>query len=59
MALGERRAKVIKEVLRFRGISERQLEVISYGEEKPAVFGHDDSSMDMNRRVEIIYPEGY
>jgi outer membrane protein OmpA-like peptidoglycan-associated protein len=29
--------------------------VISYGEEKPVSFGHDEESMSLNRRVEIVY----
>jgi len=29
--------------------------VVSYGEEKPAAFGHDESSWELNRRVEVVY----
>jgi peptidoglycan-associated lipoprotein len=32
-----------------------QLEVVSYGEETPADFGHDETAWQQNRRVEIVY----
>jgi peptidoglycan-associated lipoprotein len=32
-----------------------QMTTVSYGEEKPAVEGHDESAWSMNRRVELVY----
>jgi len=55
MALGERRAKAVARVLMVNGVSASQIETISYGEEKPAVLGHNDQSWAENRRVELKY----
>ncbi len=55
MALGERRAQAVKQLLLMEGVAEDQITVISYGEEKPVAFGHDEKSMQLNRRVEIVY----
>ena len=55
LALGERRANAIRAYLTSQGASNYQAEVISYGEEKAAADGHDESSWSMNRRVELIY----
>ena len=53
MALGERRAKAVKEFLIMQGVSAGLVEVISYGEERAASFGSNDNSWAMNRRVEL------
>ena len=37
------------------GASEQQVRTISYGEERPAAEGHDESAWALNRRVEVIY----
>ncbi len=55
IALGEQRAKSIASMLKVQGVSDGQLEVVSYGEEKPASFGHDEASWELNRRVELVY----
>jgi peptidoglycan-associated lipoprotein len=55
IALGERRAKAVARVLMVNGVSASQIETISYGEEKPAVLGHNDQSWAENRRVELKY----
>lgn len=52
MALGERRALAIRDFLRFEGVNSA-IEVVSYGEESPAVFGSGESSWQQNRRVEL------
>lgn len=53
MALGERRALAVKEFLVFQGISANRIEVISYGEERPASYGSNEGAWEMNRRVEL------
>jgi peptidoglycan-associated lipoprotein len=53
MALGERRAKSVNDYLASYGIQGSRLSTISYGEEKPAMEGHDESSWAKNRRVEF------
>jgi len=55
IALGEQRAKSVANMLKVQGVSESQIDVVSYGEEKPAAFGHDESSWELNRRVEVVY----
>ena len=53
MALGERRAAAVQRYLVLQGVSPAQLELVSYGEEKPAVMGSSEESMAQNRRVEL------
>ena len=55
IGLGERRALAVRQLLLFMGARDDQIQTISYGEEKPASLGHDDSSWRLNRRVEILY----
>ncbi len=55
IALSERRARSVERSLRLQGAAEGQLQILSYGEEKPAVSGHEESSWQQNRRVEIVY----
>ncbi|MFQ3223403.1 MAG: OmpA family protein [Pseudomonadales bacterium] len=53
MALGERRANAVKEFMVLQGVSSGLIEVISYGEERAASYGSNDSAWEMNRRVEL------
>jgi len=55
IALGDRRAQSVRRVLLFQGASSDQIETVSYGEEQPAVSGHDEAAWSKNRRVELIY----
>ena len=55
VALAESRAQAVKQLMIYEGASNNQILVISYGEEKPVEFGHDEESMSLNRRVEIVY----
>jgi peptidoglycan-associated lipoprotein len=55
LGLGERRAKAVEQVMTLLGVSRSQIEVVSYGEERPAAMGHDESAWSLNRRVEIVY----
>lgn len=54
-ALGERRANALRAYLVAQGVSRSQIEVVSYGEEKPAVLGGGESSWAQNRRVRFNY----
>jgi peptidoglycan-associated lipoprotein len=58
LALGERRAKVIERVLTLQGVLPQQIQVVSFGEERPQAFGHDEESWRLNRRVQLLY-SGY
>ena len=53
MALGERRAKAVQRYLVLQGVSPAQLELVSYGEERPVAMGNDEQSWAQNRRVEL------
>jgi peptidoglycan-associated lipoprotein len=55
LGLGERRAQAVRSVLLVQGASAAQLTTVSYGEERPAVFGSEESAWSMNRRVELVY----
>lgn len=54
LALGERRAKAAQQYLVTLGVSPDRLSTISYGKEKPAVQGSDESVWKKNRRDEFI-----
>ena len=55
LALGEQRAKSVREVMLLEGATEEQIEIVSFGEERPAVEGSDDAALQLNRRVEVVY----
>ncbi len=55
IALGEKRARAVRQLMAFLGAAGRQLDTVSYGEERPAVEGQDEESWQLNRRVEIVY----
>jgi peptidoglycan-associated lipoprotein len=50
LALGEKRAAAIKDYLTSLGVSASRVKTISYGKERPAVLGSDESSWAQNRR---------
>jgi len=52
LALGERRAEAVRKYLVDLGVPGSGLRVVSFGEAKPAVMGHDESAWKWNRRVE-------
>ena len=53
LALGDRRAMTVQAYLKSYGIATSRLTPISYGEEKPAVDGHDEAAWSKNRRVDF------
>jgi peptidoglycan-associated lipoprotein len=55
IALGERRAKAVRQLLLFQGATAKQLETVSYGEERPSNPEHYEAAWQQNRRVEIVY----
>ncbi len=54
VGLGERRAIAVQSALQAQGVSPEQLSLLSYGEERPAAAGHDESAWAQNRRVQLI-----
>jgi len=55
IALGERRAKSVARFLKVNGVSDAQIETLSYGEERPAVEGHNEQAWAKNRRAIVAY----
>lgn len=53
-SLGERRALALRESLATLGLDPMRVKTISYGEDKPADPGHDESAWRKNRRGEFI-----
>jgi peptidoglycan-associated lipoprotein len=53
IGLGERRAQSVRRALLLQGVNETQLTTVSYGEERPATPGSDESAYGKNRRVEL------
>ena len=54
LALGERRAKAVKDYLIAAGIAADRISTISYGKERPFVLGHDESAWKWNRRAHVV-----
>ena len=54
LALGERRAKAVKDYLVGVGIAADRISTISYGKERPFVLGHDESAWKWNRRAHFV-----
>ena len=55
LALGERRAKAVAQILMLNGVQASQIRTVSHGEEMPAVNGHDESAWSQNRRGVLVY----
>jgi len=55
LALGERRAQAVQRQMVLIGASASQVRTLSYGEERPADPGHDETAYGLNRRVEVLY----
>ncbi len=54
LALGENRAKSVKNYLVSMGIAAKRISTISFGKERPISFGHDESSWSQNRRANFV-----
>lgn len=55
LALGQRRADAVKQMMELLGASGSQIETLSFGEEKPKASGSDEASWAENRRADIRY----
>ena len=53
IALGDRRSTAVKRYLVDLGVPESRLETVTYGEDRPAVPGHDETAWRYNRRSEL------
>lgn len=54
LALGDKRARSVKKYMSDMGVNGSRLTTVSYGEEKPAVTGNDESAWSKNRRAEFM-----
>ena len=55
LGLGERRGNAVSSALQANGASSGQLDVISYGEERPVCNESGEACWSQNRRVELVY----
>lgn len=55
LALGQKRAEAVRRALSLLGVSDAQVEAVSFGKEKPAATGGSEEAMSQNRRAEFNY----
>lgn len=55
LALGQRRSEAVRRALNLLGVTDSQVEAVSFGEEKPSDAGSDEAAWSRNRRAEIAY----
>jgi peptidoglycan-associated lipoprotein len=58
LALGQKRAESVRQMMRLSGATDNQMEAVSFGEEKPKAVGHDEASWAENRRSDVVYQRG-
>lgn len=54
LALGERRAKAVRDHLVALGVQSKRITTVSYGNERPKAEGNDESSWSQNRRANFV-----
>jgi peptidoglycan-associated lipoprotein len=54
LALGERRAKSVRDHLVALGVAAKRVTIVSYGNERPSAEGHDESAWSKNRRGNFV-----
>jgi peptidoglycan-associated lipoprotein len=54
IGLGERRAQTVRKALMLQGAADSHVTTVSYGEERPAAEGHDETAYAQNRRVVLV-----
>ena len=55
LALGQKRAEAVRRGLGLLGVTDAQVEAVSFGKEKPVATGSDEASLAKNRRAELNY----
>ncbi|MDO9620399.1 MAG: OmpA family protein, partial [Moraxellaceae bacterium] len=55
LALGERRANAVARYFSAAGVQPAQMNVVSYGKERPVADGSNEAAWQQNRRVELDY----
>ena len=54
LALGERRAKAVRDYLVALGVESKRISTVSYGNERPKAEGNDESAWSQNRRANFV-----
>jgi peptidoglycan-associated lipoprotein len=55
LALGQKRAEAVRRSLELSGVSDKQIETVSFGEEKPRSQNNNEAAWAQNRRADIVY----
>ena len=55
LALGQRRSDAVRKSLNLMGVSDNQMEAVSFGKEKPKAEGDNEAAWTENRRADIVY----
>lgn len=55
LALGQRRADAVKQMMTLLGAPANRIETVSFGEEKPRAQGDSEQAYAENRRVDVVY----
>jgi peptidoglycan-associated lipoprotein len=55
LALGQRRSDAVRKSLNLMGVSDDQMEPVSFGKEKPKAEGDNEAAWAENRRADIVY----
>ena len=55
LALGQKRAEAVRRALGLLGVTDSQVEAVSFGKEKPAAAGTGEAALAQNRRAELAY----
>ena len=57
LALGQKRAEAVRKALAVLGVSDVQMEAVSFGEEKPRKEGDTEEAYTENRRTDVVYAD--
>jgi len=57
LALGQKRAEAVRKALAVLGVSDAQMEAVSFGEEKPRNEGETEEAYAENRRTDVVYTD--
>jgi peptidoglycan-associated lipoprotein len=57
LALGQKRAEAVRKSLAVLGVSDAQMEAISFGEEKPRNEASTEEAYAENRRTDVVYAD--
>ncbi|MBX3591210.1 MAG: peptidoglycan-associated lipoprotein Pal [Burkholderiaceae bacterium] len=55
LALGQKRAEAVRRAMSALGVPDKQMEAVSFGEERPRATGADEASYAENRRADLVY----